>query len=166
MKTIILAFAALTACCAASKLETRVTQLERMRGARTLADMITAGGYGWVDSDITEKHFPVKPERFTTSGLEIIHFNKWMTTAQVEAELDKRGIRPATIEELLAYGAENPEEQRKHFIIALGSSWVLPDGGRDVPYLFEDGDGRKLNLLWDRPGYRWRGGALFLVVRK
>ncbi len=47
----------------------------------------------------------------------------------------------------------------------VGSSWVNPDGNRNVPYLYEDGDGRKLNLNWDNPENRWNEDDLFLVVR-
>lgn len=47
----------------------------------------------------------------------------------------------------------------------VGSSWVNPDGNRNVPYLYEDDDGRKLNLNWDDPENRWNQDDLFLVVR-
>ena len=40
-----------------------------------------------------------------------------------------------------------------------------PDSNRNVPYLYEDGDGRKLNLNWDNPENRWNEDYLFLVVR-
>ncbi len=134
--------------------------------ARTLAQMVAAGRYDWANSDINEKNFKVSAERFTADGLEAIHFGKVMTTAQVEINLDRRGLRSAWIEELLAYGAENPEEQRKFPIVALGSSWVNPGGGRGVLDLCGGGGRRGLSLRWGGPGCRWDADYRFLARRK
>lgn len=135
---------------------------------RNLADMVKAGHYARVDSDIIEKNFPVKPERFMTKGVEVVSFDQPMATPDVLAEFDRRGLRPAVIEELLAYGAEHPDEQRKHNIIALGSSMPSPRGNNLVPILSDGFGGRELFLALNRnlSGFSWLANHSFLAARK
>lgn len=130
---------------------------------QTLAEMIKAGHYDWTNDDITEKKFTVDPSRFTTANTKVYHFNKWMSTEAVVPEMAEDGYEPAFIENLLAYGAENPEEQRKYPIVALGSSCVRRNGHVCSPYLDGDDD-RSLNLHWR--GCDWYGSYRFLAVRK
>lgn len=128
--------------------------------------MITAGHYDWVNSDITEKHFPVKGEGTTKEvTIELVHFNRAMGSSdEVIRELDKRGLRPATIEELLAFGAKYPELQRQFPIVALGSIWRRL-GRRYVPCLWGNSSERNLSLpFWF--GYRWSDYCRFLALRK
>lgn len=81
------------------------------------------------------------------------------------SEIDKLGFCPANIEELCDYGARNPEEQRKHPIVALGSVFVSPNYGyRYSPCLDESDTGRRLDLDWH--GNVWSDDWRFLVVRK
>lgn len=134
---------------------------------RTLADMVAAGRISRVSRSITEKNFPVKPERFTTEGVDLVHYDHLMSTKDVLADLDRRGFRPATIEELLAYA-----EQSWHgedWVFALGSSWIgAVDARRHsfFPYLYEDDGVRGISLEWDLPVHRWGPSDRFLAVRK
>lgn len=135
-----------------------------------LADMIAACCFdGWINPDINEVNFLVKPELFTTDGANLFHFNRQMTTSEVEIEIRNEGYEPASIERLLAYAKEHPDEQRKYPIVAQGSSWVNPDGDRRFPCL---GGGRHerdlgLDLDWRGPsGILWREGCRFLASRK
>ena len=130
----------------------------------SLAGMIVAGQYDWKNSDINAKNFPVAGEGVVETKLELIHLNKVASTDEVEAYLEKNGLRPATLAELLAFGAMFPEIQREFPVIALGSSWVDPDGNRDVPCLNWNGSERYLNLYWD--GSDWYEICRFLAVRK
>ena len=129
----------------------------------SLADMIKAGKYDWTNHDITEKRFPVKGEGKKETAVELIHFNRVMNSNQVEQELDKMGLRPGTIEELLAFGATFPETQRKFPILALGSVAEI-SGGRVVAYLDGGGSERRLRLYW--PDNDWSVVCRFLAVRK
>lgn len=130
---------------------------------RTLADMLAAGKYGYVNPDITAKTFPVNPALYTTVGCKPFHFNKRMKTAKVFAAIRAEGYEPDPIEKLLAYGEENPEEQRKYPIVGLGSSWVDPHGDRDFPYLGECARGRSVSLDWGGLGSEWREDCRFLA---
>lgn len=130
---------------------------------QSLAAMIKAGKYDWVNPDITEQHFPVKPGSKDVS-IELVHFDRVMTSDEVLTELDRKGLRPATLPEVLAFGAKYPEKQREFPIVALGSVWRGWNGFRFVPYLWSDAGERGLSLDWlDR---RWSGRYRFAAVRK
>lgn len=129
-----------------------------------LPEMITAGKYDWVNSDITQKHFPVIGEGKVERELILVHFGRNMGTEAVLEDFDKQNLQSATIEELLALGATHPELQRQFPIIALGSVWQHPGGGRCVPYLGEDSSERCLSLDWYDDG--WADDCRFLAARK
>lgn len=129
-----------------------------------LAQMIASGKYDWTNGDITPERFPIQGEGKAPRELVLVHLDKVATTDEALAELDRRGLRPAKIEELLALGAARPELQKEFPIVALGSRFVSRRGGRFFAYLGWFGNGRKLDLGWDGSG--WRGVCRFLAVRK
>ncbi len=130
---------------------------------QTLEAMIAAGRYDWANSDITAKRFPVEGEGKVTKKAKLYHFNRSMTSEEVIRELDKQGKRPATIEELLAFGAQHPEIQRQFPVVALGSSAEV-GGCRYVAYLRRFGSLRHLLLrYWNGD---WRGCYRFLAFDK
>lgn len=130
---------------------------------RTLKQMIVAGCYDWTNEDITAGHFPISGTGKVTVGLELVHLDRIVSTSEVLCALEERGLRPATLVELLAFGEKYPEEQRKYPIVALGSAWQSPRG-RHVPYLHRGDAKRDLDLAWnDRD---WGGVFRFLAVRK
>jgi hypothetical protein len=130
---------------------------------QSLQAMIQAGRYDWVNSDITEKHFPITPGPKDVS-IELVHFDRVMSSDDVLSELDRRGLRPATLPELLAFGAKYPEKQREFPIVALASVWRSWVGSRHVPCLWSDADGRYLGLGW--LVCRWGAHYRFAAVRK
>jgi hypothetical protein len=130
---------------------------------KSLDAMVEAGRYDWVDSDITEKHFPVKPGHADVS-IELVHFDRVMETDDVLAELDRRGLRPATLPELLAFGAKYPEKQREFPVVALASVWRNLHGGRYAPCLWGFAEERSLSLRWLDGG--WGARYRFAAVRK
>ncbi len=133
---------------------------------KKLKAMIEAGRYDWTNSDITDKHFPI--EGSGQSQVEIIlrHYDKVMSTDAVLADLDQNGLRPATIAELLALGADpkTRDLQREFPIIALGSVWQRLYGYRYCPYLYRNGSKRHLRLDWIVSD--WREICRFAAVRK
>lgn len=130
---------------------------------KSLQAMIRAGRYDWTNSDITEKHFPVASGPIEIS-MELVHFDRAMTSEEVLAELDRKGLRPATLPELLAFGAKYPEKQREFPVVALASVWRNWVAGRRVPYLWSLADGRGLDLDWLDSG--WDEHYRFAAVRK
>jgi hypothetical protein len=132
--------------------------------SKSLKAMIEDGHYDWKNNDITSDNFSVTGSGQVNSGLELVHFGKHVSTQDVLAELDKRNLCPATLPELLAFGAKYPEEQRKYPIIALGSVWADRDGRRDVACLCGNDRGRDLGLVCYVFG--WRGYCRFLAASK
>ncbi len=131
--------------------------------AQSLAEMIKAGKYDWVNSDITAEHFPIQGKGKQDVEVVLFHFGKEITSEQVLEVLETQGYRGAKIEEMLALGAAYPELQKQFPILTLGSVWQGPGGSRFVPYLDWDGAGRDLRLDW--LGRGWRGYYRFASVR-
>ncbi len=131
---------------------------------KTVEQMVEAGKYDWKNSDIGSKNFPVKRRESGKVEVHLFHFNRAVSSDDAIKELGRMGFRPAELPELLALGAQHPEEQRKYPIIALGSVWRSPDGDRSVPYLGGSGSGRGLGLDWF--GGEWSGDYRFAAVRK
>lgn len=132
--------------------------------ALSFADMVKAGNYGYANPNITAENFSLDAEGKTEEEVFILHFDRDISSEQAIAEMDKQGLRPATITHALAFGSQHPEEQRKYPIVFLGSSWVDSDGSRRVPCLGVDGDERLLGLRWF--AYDWNAGCRFAAVRK
>ena len=107
----------------------------------SLEDMIKAGKYDWVNSDITAKWFPVKSTGADEWEFKMFHFDRSITSENavvgIKADDVTNPWQPASIEHLLTYGKHTPEEQRKDPIVARGSVGEV-DGDRRVPYLDED----------------------------
>jgi hypothetical protein len=132
--------------------------------SKSLAEMIKAGHYGWVNDAIVADHFPVQGEGQNEVEVALFHFNRNISSDDAIAEMEKAGYRPARIEELLALGASQPELQKEFPIVALGSVWQDPDGDRDVPYLFCGDAKRGLDLRWFESD--WGVLYRFAAVRK
>ena len=131
---------------------------------QSFSDMVKAGKYDWVNSNITEKHFPIQGNGKITKELHLIHFNKVMSSEGVLAEFERLGLAPAKIEDLLVFGVVLFNLQRQFPIVALGSVWRHSDGGRGVPCLSGRSGDRDLGLGWLGDG--WDERYRFLAVSK
>lgn len=127
---------------------------------KTLAQLIKECKFDWTNPDITEEHFPKQPVR---GKVELMHFGKYISSQDAIKKMTERGLKPANIYELLEFGKENPDEQRKYPIVGLGSAWHHPLGYRFVPYLDWGGSGRGLGLQWFGGG--WGRNYRFACVR-
>lgn len=130
---------------------------------QTLEQMVAAGCYDRVNSDITAGRFPVMGEGQVELEPELVHIGHDISSEAVLVELEKRGLRAGTIAELLAFGATYPEVQREFSIVALGSVAEV-DGSRSVAFLIRCDSRRFLRLGWFGDG--WGGGCRFLAFCK
>jgi len=112
--------------------------------------MIAAGNY---DSHFNISASDIKNFTVTNSGkievlFQLVNFNDHpIESADVLTELDALGLRPATLQEMLAFGAKLPEIQRQFPIIALGSVYKQASSGYSyVPCLDGDTDRRVLHM--------------------
>lgn len=95
--------------------------------AFTLKGLIEIGKYDWVNSDITEVNFPMPANLVLGAESKPFHFNRNISSENAIKEMAKEGYRPATIWDLLDFGAKNPELQRQFPIVALGSVAEVDD---------------------------------------
>lgn len=134
--------------------------------SRSLSEMISVGGYNYANKNITEEHFRIICRYYKVDcEVELVHLNEEMTSDEVLEELDKLGLRPAFLEELLAFGETYPEIQRDFPIVSLGSSVrTAHRGNRLVPYIDGWHDRRSLDLYWF--DFNWDAKCRFAAVRK
>lgn len=133
---------------------------------RSVKDGVKAGSYDYANPDITEEHFPANKDEQDTKEqtFALYHFGKVIHSDDVIAQMEKDGKRPATLRELFAFGAKNPELQKEFPIIELGSFWVSRVGDRCVAYLSRCSSERSLGLDWY--GHSWLDHCRFLGVGK
>ena len=80
----------------------------------------------------------------------------------------ENGLRPADAHELLAFGAQHPNEQLKYSAIALGSVWRTCEGRWMVPVLGHRGNKKKSSRLLGIEDFNgvWDQKSRFACVRK
>jgi hypothetical protein len=88
----------------------------------SLHDMIAAGKYDWVDSGIAPAKFPVAGKGIIRFKPKLFHFSRYISSEDAVAAIEKEKFLPAKHEHGCAFGAANPDEQRKYPIACLGSS--------------------------------------------
>lgn len=95
--------------------------------------------------------------------VELVHFDRVMPSDEVLAELDKRGLRPASLREMLVWANQKGGWNGKDSVVALASVWRGWDDRR-VPYLWCDAGGRFLFLGWLDRG--WYEHCRFAAAKK
>jgi len=95
--------------------------------SESLRQMIEAGSYDEVSKDISPRNFYLQSVGHRTVELTLIQFGGAMSPLEMIERMKEQGFRPATIEELLAIGREEPDLQRIIPIVALGSSRRVKD---------------------------------------
>lgn len=130
----------------------------------SLSDRIARGKYDWMNSDITEKHFPTNILRDYDVEYKLFHFDRSINSEDVLKAVEQEGFRPGTLAELLALGEAQSDLQKQFTIIALDSTWQSSVGSCAVPVLGSDEGERELGLkcFWDD----WDDDDRFLAVRK
>ncbi len=148
--------------CETPKCEKCGQPIETKEPNTTLESLIDNCKFSYCNANITSANFPNL--NFIKRKTQIVEIKKTMTTEEVLKMLKNKDLEPATLVDLLYWLLDNPTLDV--WLYALGSSWVDPDGNRDVPYLDEDGSERRLVLGWDGPGSKWGGSCRFLAVSK
>jgi hypothetical protein len=135
-------------------------------GGISLADRIAVGCYdGSINLSITEENLPHDPASVGEWEWKIFHFERNVSSEEVDVAITADGWQAAKMEHLLAFGEKYlyPNEQHWLPVFALGSTCSL-GGDRRVLELKFDGAKRCLDLgYWDGG---WVSGCLFLAVRK
>lgn len=114
----------------------------------SLADMVRAGKYDYVNCSIVAKNIPIEGTGVVSTEVVLVHFDRCLTSGNAIKELEPMSLAPCHVEHLLALGAKYPELQRAYPILCLGPSWVRVHGYWRVPYLGYQGTRRFLSLCW------------------
>ena len=130
----------------------------------TTEQMVAAGKYGEIFDNINFKNFSVKGKGRIKRQLELLFYDKSMRADAILADMDASGFRPATIEELLAFGIKYPKLQRVFPIVALGSVYQCRNGEIGVVCLDNNRYKRTLQLTW--VACDWDKHYRYLAVRK
>lgn len=130
----------------------------------TLSERIGVGNYDEFCLSITEENFPYDPASVGEWEWALFEFEETISSQLASLLMVLSGWQPATMGHLLAFGAKYPDEQRRHFIVGLGSVCCAGDDRR-VPILWFDEIKRYLDLrfwlgLWRGEDFR------FLAVRR
>lgn len=112
----------------------------------TLEEMVGAGHYDWIRPEITAEHFPLEGAALVTANALLVHFDRQTLARRARVELGHMGLRPGTIVELLAFGAQHPEVQCQFTIVQIASAWMSSDGRRQVGYIYGIEDERYLSF--------------------
>lgn len=129
-----------------------------------LAELVVAGSYDAISPAITEEHFPVGWGQPDIEAF-LVHFYSPTSSNNAVGEMVRHDLRPATMPELLAFGAQHPSPQCEFPILALGSIWEDPSGYSRAGRIFGHPSDRRLDLGWE-DGSAWNQLYRFLAVQK
>ncbi len=133
---------------------------------QSVKDLVKAGEYDWKNDDVNDKHFPHdRSLGVVEDEVVLVHFNRTMSSDDVERELDGMGLKPADHVTLLGIGSgESTRDLQRQFpVVALGSVASVV-GGQRVAYLLGSGTERFLGLRWR--DVDWSDFYRFAAVRK
>ena len=130
----------------------------------SVEDAIAAGDYRAVNGSITSRTFSSVRHGQAELQINLIRFDRRMTSEEVLRELEKEDLRAVELPELLAFGATHPDVQRQFSVVGLGSVWHDRKGYRNVPCLYAASEGRYLDLHWWDDA--WYSYSRFAVVPK
>ena len=124
---------------------------------KTLKQLIKDGKFNYVNSDITEEHYPSEKIR---GKVKIFHFDRFISSEDVIKKMEKEEYQPANIYELLEYAEKDWNE--KDWVVALGSVRLDSSGSLRVLVLSSDSGRRRFSLSYF--GSRWSRGCVFAGV--
>jgi hypothetical protein len=129
----------------------------------TFRCLLKSGKYDWISPDITGRRFRMErppSEKLKFAPVELGR-GGFVCNTVAKAHLKEQGLRPATIEELLLFGAQYPDEQRKYPISELGSVAYI-HGLPCIAFLGANGSQRFVGVLaWDD---EWSNAMRFLAT--
>ena len=131
---------------------------------KSLAEMVMAGKYDWVNPNIIADNFPVQGKGRQDKECVLFPFGHGISSDEAIRLMAEEGCDPCMIEDLVKFGEEEPSLQREFPIVGLGSSWRDEFGHRRVPMLHREEARRSLNLRWFEGD--WLARHRFLGVRK
>ncbi|MDO8407686.1 MAG: hypothetical protein Q7S95_00405 [bacterium] len=161
---------AVAACGDSERTEVGPDHIITVDGTKTLGQMVDAGHYDSINRSINATNFPIENKGKRDKVMVLVSFNRDVSSENAVDEMKARNLRPAVLDECLAYGAAIAKVYQDYglgaptgWIACLGQSTVV-DGGRFVPELWRDvfSNGMLRLDLWFGV---WPSGSHFLAVR-
>lgn len=134
---------------------------------KSLTDWLAEGHYSWLDPKIQEldssrSDIPVEPRILMETEVLILHFASTLSSASLLKRLRSRRLRPATICEFLAVGANYPDLQRR-FPIYTFLKWSAESSTiEEVLCLLGDWENR--NIHYREREFHWPASSRFAAV--
>jgi len=97
----------------------------------SLDEMIAAGNFRTVDRNYSAATFPIKGDGINSLVIRLLRIETRKddtTTQEVLDSMKSNVVRPATLEELLAFASIVPPVRMTRRVFALGTTWCDPDG--------------------------------------
>jgi hypothetical protein len=126
-------------------------------------ERVERGHYGWRHAGLTEERFPVTPDQFGEQAQKLFHFARGISSEDAIRLIREGGFEPGRIGDILVFGENVPEAQRRHPVVGLGSVAEV-DSKLSVPVLWFDGERRTLDAIWYDGD--WHRNYRFLGVRR
>jgi hypothetical protein len=131
----------------------------------SLEEAVNAGKYDWAEGYVTADKFGLRDRKIIVDTELVLHWPKRIIGSDDELlELKKLALRPATLQELLAFGVLYPALQRKFPIFALGSIHLSQWYGKMVPFLSSNKEKDRRILGLDQWVGTWLKKCRFLAV--
>lgn len=128
---------------------------------KSIEEMIRLGQFFWVDSRIKNLLVKGTAAKKVKRNLTLLNLNSdnLVRTDEVIVEMEKRGLRPALIEDILAFHIQFPDYDEP--IVALGT-FFISGNSRLFPLLYRFQGQEKASLFLD--GSRLWKDVYFLAV--
>ncbi len=130
----------------------------------SIDQLLTSGGCDWKEQGINRRNFPSEARGEIDVEIYLISLGGVLKSEEVMTALREEQLRPATLSELLTFGAAHPDKQLEFPIAALGSIWKGDDGILRVPYLTCSSYQKRCCLLWQYG--TWAGYFRFAALRE
>lgn len=133
--------------------------------SKSLEQMIEEARFDYLNSGITEEHFPKNGTGITKISLRLFQFPTPKSTDEIIEYIQVQGYKPAKIEELVRFATQHPDIQRSGYpVVGLGTIWKRAEKEEVVPVLRGGSDDRNMHLL--RTANTWNPSERFAAVRE
>ncbi|MDA2922199.1 hypothetical protein MYX07_02940 [Patescibacteria group bacterium AH-259-L07] len=102
--------------------------------SRSFNDMLKAARISSPGNGISKEHFPIKGRGRHDLSITLFNFCRGVEQDEVIAEMDRRGYRPARIEELLAFAEKCDSSNMEYWMINRAVIALCPNCNGSVPF--------------------------------
>jgi hypothetical protein len=128
----------------------------------SLRERIAGGCYDWTNSGFEHSTFVPAGRGKAMHSLGFVQFSDYVGAERAVMAIESAGDRPASPEDLLAFGATHPDIQRSCRVVAVGMA-VDVNGERFFPGLWGSAKSRILQL--HRTSEDWAPKTRFLAIK-